>query len=512
MSSGITKQAATDPLVPKYSPFAYNVGVNYESWEVGRTGYSIKADLNQISDNFKLVRTYHDAAVGTSDPTTPTIDGTQLTVIQWMVAHPGMELVMGTNNNALAQGGFGAPWSAGLMTSKAYTDAWVQMLITAYGSVGNVKANLKAILLGNELDMNGPPPTDANFDAYVNTWIPAAFDNLQASMKAAGLGSIPISTTIANYGTTNVVSVKVPAYISAHWGSAWNNGEPFVLFNQYTGDNQQSTKYGPVEQYFESVETALGASLEVFVGETGYSSDWGAANQAAVYKQIFAWLDGQRSDSGGKTVPLFFFDAFDRPAYPNGEVGFGVYGENAQSQPTGLKPGLEKLFPSWTTKVATEASEASESLYGGAGKEKIHAGSGDDIVLGLGGADKLFGQAGFDLLMGNGGKDKLAGGKGMDYLDGGKGADWLNGGRGDDTLVGGKGSDVFVLALGRGTDTIVDFKDGRDRFALHDDLRFGKLTFVASDEGTAIWVGTKIIAEVDGVRPGDLDRGDFFHL
>ena len=53
MSSGITKQAATDPLVPKYSPFAYNVGVNYESWEVGRTGYSIKADLNQISDNFK---------------------------------------------------------------------------------------------------------------------------------------------------------------------------------------------------------------------------------------------------------------------------------------------------------------------------------------------------------------------------------------------------------------------------------------------------------------------------
>ena len=73
-----TKQKAdADPLVPSKSPLAYNVGVNYESWEVGRVGYSISADLDQISQNFKLVRTYHDAAVGTSDPTTPSMDPTR---------------------------------------------------------------------------------------------------------------------------------------------------------------------------------------------------------------------------------------------------------------------------------------------------------------------------------------------------------------------------------------------------------------------------------------------------
>ena len=65
---------STDPLIPTSSPFSYGVGINYESWEVGRTGYSITKDLNQISDNFHLIRTYHDAAVGTS---TVTIDPTQ---------------------------------------------------------------------------------------------------------------------------------------------------------------------------------------------------------------------------------------------------------------------------------------------------------------------------------------------------------------------------------------------------------------------------------------------------
>lgn len=513
MAKGIAKKDAVDPLVPAKTPFGYNIGVNYESWEAGRTGYSITADLDQISQNFRLIRTYHDAAVGTGDPTTPSIDPTQQAVINWIVNHPGTELVMGTNNSALAQGGFGTPWSAGLMTSKTYTDAWVQMLISAFGGVANVKAGLKAILLGNELDMNGPPPSDAaDFNSYVSDWIPQSFSNLKASLAAAGLESIPISTTIANYGTTNVVSVKVPAYIAANWSSAWNNGEPFVLFNQYTGDNQQSTKFGPVEKYFESVEGALGTKLEVFVGETGYSTDWGAANQASVYTQIFNWLNGQRTESGGKTVPIFLFDAFDRPDAGTGEVGFGVYAETGQHQPNGIKPGLATIFPSWTTKVVTKATHGSEALYGKEGSQKIHAKGGDDIVLGLGGADSLAGQAGFDLLMGNGGKDRLHGGKHMDMLDGGRGDDWLNGGRGDDTLNGGPGRDVFVLAVGRGSDTVVDFEDGRDRFALKGELRIGDLDIVAAGANTEIRHDGAVLAVVLGLGVDSLGRDDFFQV
>ena len=264
------------------------------------------------------------------------IDGTQAQVIDWVVAHPGVELVMGTNNSALAQGGYGDPWSAGLMTQQGL-----------HRRLGNdADRRLRQRRQGQDRPQGDPPRQRARHErpaaerartstATSNSWIPNSFDNLKASLAAAGLGSIPISTTIANYGATNEVSVKIPAHIVANWGSAWNNGEPFVLFNQYTPDNQQSTDFDAVETYFEAVAKALGTKLEVFVGETGYSDDWGAANQAKVLTEMFAWLGGQRTDSGGKTVPLFLFDAFDRPAYPAGEIGFGVYGENGKSQPTG---------------------------------------------------------------------------------------------------------------------------------------------------------------------------------
>src|SRR6476646_10714362 len=130
---------APDPLIPAKTPFGYNVGINYDSWQDGRVGYSIPADLNQIYQNFRLIRTYHDAAVGTNNPDVPTMDATQASVIHWIVAHPSTELVMGTSNSDLAQGGFGSPWSAGLMTSKAYTDLWVTMVINSFGSVENTR-------------------------------------------------------------------------------------------------------------------------------------------------------------------------------------------------------------------------------------------------------------------------------------------------------------------------------------------------------------------------------------
>ena len=108
-------------------------------WENGRTGRSISADLDQIGQYFKLVRTYHDAAVGVPPGSAPIIDPTQAAAISYIVAHPGMQLVMGTNNNAVASGGFGTAWSAGLMTSSTYTDQWVQMIIGAFGGVANVQ-------------------------------------------------------------------------------------------------------------------------------------------------------------------------------------------------------------------------------------------------------------------------------------------------------------------------------------------------------------------------------------
>ena len=74
-----------------------------------------------------------------------------------------------------------------------------------------------------------------------------------------------------------------------------------------------STDYSPVINYFESVYQQLNGKIEPFVGETGYSTFYGEANQIKVYQQISAWLTGQY-DHGGRTVPLFAFDAFDQPS------------------------------------------------------------------------------------------------------------------------------------------------------------------------------------------------------
>jgi hypothetical protein len=50
------------------------LGIDYETWESGRTGRSITADLDQIAQYFKLIRTYHDAAVGVPLGSAPVID------------------------------------------------------------------------------------------------------------------------------------------------------------------------------------------------------------------------------------------------------------------------------------------------------------------------------------------------------------------------------------------------------------------------------------------------------
>ncbi len=488
--------ASNDPLVPADTPFNYNIGINYESWESGRTSYSIEADLDQITQNFKLIKTFHAAAVGTADPTVPIIDPTQAQVITYVVGTPDVELAMGTANSALAQGGFGTPWAPGLMTDKTYTDAWVEMLIDSFGSTANVEKHLRVVLLGNEIDANGPPPNDPSFNDYLG-WIQTSFDNLSASLSDAGLGSIAVSTTIANYPlgdpSANVVASQITQYVHDNWSDAWNNAAPFVLYNQYTQNGGQSTDYAPVENYFESVETAVPDSLEVFVGETGFSSFYGAQNQATVYQQIFDWLDGMdgQQGNGGEMVPLFPFVAFDRPSFlttptPQ-EADFGIYGEDANSQPTGLKADLVGVVPSWTDTPINTVSSSNDVLHGAATQDLLASAAGHDLVFGGDGSDHLLGQAGDDLLvgwkgddllvggggddellgdrgndrlLGQSGEDRMFGGDGEDLLRGGEGVDWAAGGKGDDTYVTDHRDDQLYELAGEGSDLVragVDF-------------------------------------------------------
>lgn len=335
-------------LIPATSPFSYNVGINYETWTVGRTQRNIDKDLDTITKYFKLIKTFHTAAVGT---TNVIMDPTQKTLVDYFVAHEseGLEMAMGTNNSALGQGGYGTPWSPGLMTTKAYTDEWVQMVIDAFGSAANVSKFVKVILLGNEVDQNGPPQTDPNYTLYYTQWIPQSFENLKNSLKSAGLESIPVSTTIASYpqgvpAPIDSVQTHVTKYITENWSQDWNSGKPFILFNDYTEDYGKSTDFGPVISYFEKLDQIFNSETGVYVGETGYSAETSLTNQVKVIEQVFSWLESQHNVNN-LTIPLFVFQAFDRPDKGVGQKQMGIFKDDSNNNPLGLKDGIS--VPAW---------------------------------------------------------------------------------------------------------------------------------------------------------------------
>jgi urease beta subunit len=91
----------------------------------------------------------------------------------------------------------------------------------------------------------------------------------------------------------------------------------------------------------------------------------------------------------------------------------------------------------------------------------------------------------------------LMGSDGDDVLTGDAGANIIDGGNGDDLLTGGAGRDIFVVAEGRGTDTITDFEVGQDLIGLAGGLSFEQL-FIT--QGTGAGNNTSI-APIQGGEP-----------
>ena len=122
----------------------------------------------------------------------------------------------------------------------------------------------------------------------------------------------------------------------------------------------------------------------------------------------------------------------------------------------------------------------------------------------------LYGNEGQDTLNGDAGSDTLIGGKDNDLLNGGADDDWLFGGLGDDTLIGGLGSDQFVLSADGGTDTVINFEVGVDKFVLTGGLSFQQLQFSATPNGTLLQVtGTnRVLANLLGAN-GAIASSDF---
>jgi serralysin len=124
-----------------------------------------------------------------------------------------------------------------------------------------------------------------------------------------------------------------------------------------------------------------------------------------------------------------------------------------------------------------QGNAGADLLTGGSGNDRINGGRDNDTIFGDDGADTANGNRGDDQIAGGFGNDTLRGGQDNDRIDGGADNDHLYGDRGYDTITGGSGADVFHFAGGDapvlsltgllgGNETVTDFTDGEDRFAL----------------------------------------------
>ena len=156
-------------------------------------------------------------------------------------------------------------------------------------------------------------------------------------------------------------------------------------------------------------------------------------------------------------------------------------------------------------------TNGNDTLTGGATAQLIRGLDGNDRITGGDGNDRINGNGGNDTILGGGGADFLFGGKGDDVLNGGDGADVLSGDLGNDTLTGGAGSDIFLIASGRGTDTITDFQDGIDRLGLYLGLTFANLTIRGAGSNTEIVLtsNNEVLAILQGIAPASITQADF---
>ncbi|MEG4526915.1 hypothetical protein QUB61_29870, partial [Microcoleus sp. C2D2] len=243
---------------------------------------------------------------------------------------------------------------------------------------------------------------------------------------------------------------------------------------------------------------------DTLVGDSGDDTMYGAARSRA--KDI----GGRDLLFGGSGADVLFGDEAE-DTISGGEDNDLIYGGKANDLINGDE-GDDLIY----------GGDGSDELCGGEGNDTIYGDRADnrgvsvgandqqDCINGGAGDDLLYGNEGQDTINAEAGSDTLIGGKDNDLLNGGAGDDWLFGNLGEDTLIGGIGSDRFGLRADGGTDTVINFEVGVDKFVLSDGHSFQQLQFTATPNGTLLRLaGTdRVLANLVGVN-GAIGSSDF---
>ncbi|MEM9534479.1 MAG: glycoside hydrolase family 9 protein [Cyanobacteria bacterium P01_A01_bin.3] len=266
---------------------------------------------------------------------------------------------------------------------------------------------------------------------------------------------------------------------------------PFIIDARYSGQEAPAgiTTYGPIDTHlgFGRFQVNLYSSATIPspqqwpVAEAYFDNYWNFRNSEFTIHQTIAptaYTWGFFAASDFETSRVGTDDLVRGTAGDDRLNGFAgddtVVGLQGEDELRGGQ-GRDRLLGGTGSDLLL-GEEGNDRGLGGNGDDTIKGGTGEDTLAGGLGDDRLLGGEGEDTLLGEAGADLLSGGMAADVLNGQSGADVLDGGKGSDILIGGAGNDRFQLVSNSGSDLILDFKDGVDRFGLTDGLSFDELS------------------------------------
>ncbi|MBC1237734.1 hypothetical protein [Nostoc sp. 2RC] len=361
------------------------------------------------------------------------------------------------------------------------------IMIDAASSLGLDNAAYKGkILIANNTSYNNGGAgiqvfNSSNADVINNT----TYQN-SLHPDLAGVGEILISGASANVNVVNnIMYARSGAYSYIVGGSAKNIKADHNLIYNTDKYNKTGTDFivGKDPQFVNAAAGNFALNPESVAIDAG--------------DNIFNSKTGNIPDDGnGNGIGVIDIGAYEVPSIKTPTSSIQVRKGTEGSEYLKGNAPVNKIY----------GQGGQDAIAGNQGNDQLWGGSGQDTLWGGNGEDVLYGDSGNDFLWGNNDNYTLVGGIGNDFLYGRAGNDWLNGGKGNDVLTGGYGIDTFVLALGEGSDSIVDFELGKDKIALSSGLGFGQLLIQQTGTQTSILnsVDRQVLAQLDNVSASTL--------
>ncbi len=328
---------------------------------------------------------------------------------------------------------------------------------------------------------------------------------INSKIKAGGSLDLNNATQVESIIQQSIANVKqVDSNLNTEKLSQISSQAAKVMVEANQQTDQAKSNFSP-----ESIASEIAKVQKVALGESAIALEAAAAGTKPI-AQVVSENTGKSLTAKieGNPAPITTNNPADNPVII---VEPQIVNTSTSTKFLGTDDG--DIFLGGSGNDFINGRKGSDSLDGAAGDDSIYGGKGLDTLTGSSGDDILFGGRGTDSLDGGIGNDSLYGGKGDDTLLGGLGDDFLSGENGNDFLTGGAGSDRFLLNLGGGSDTILDFAVGTDKFALGNGLSFQQLEISQTAAGTLLKVTStnQLLATVTGLG-SSITASDFVLL